>query len=87
MQSFLLYLFFRYTYLIMCIIFYTYIQYYCFQLLLPIFEEKLAEDMTHDRRLLLGKIQALKFIKPQVQDTSLYTWGVVRRELCSKYWN
>jgi len=35
----------------------------------------------------VGKIPALKFIKPEVQGTSLCTWGVVRRELCSEYWN
>jgi len=36
-------------------------------------------------KTLLGKIQALKFIKPHVQGTSLCTWGVICRELCSNY--
>ena len=37
--------------------------------------------------VLLGKNSSFKIYKPQVQGTSLCTWGVVRRELCSKYWN
>ena len=35
----------------------------------------------------VGKNSSFKIYKPQVQGTSLCTWGVVRRELCSKYWN
>ena len=38
-------------------------------------------------RLCVGKNSSFKIYKPQVQGTSLCTWGVVRRELCSKYWN
>ena len=33
----------------------------------------------------VGNIQVLKFIKPQVQGLSLSTWGVVHRELVFKY--
>ena len=36
-------------------------------------------------RLLLGKNQALKFIKPQAQGSPSSTWDVVRRELGFKY--
>jgi len=36
---------------------------------------------------IVGKNSSFKIYKPQVQGTSLCTWGVVRRELCSKYWN
>ena len=32
----------------------------------------------------VGKNSSFKIYKPQVQGTSLCTWGVVRRELCSK---
>jgi len=34
-----------------------------------------------------AKYSSFKFIKPQMQGTLLCTWGIVRRELCSKYWN
>ena len=34
---------------------------------------------------LLGKNQALTFIKTQAQGSSLSTWGVVRKELRFKY--
>ena len=35
----------------------------------------------------VGKYSSFKIYKPQAQGTSLCTWGVIRRELCSKYWN
>ena len=38
------------------------------------------------KKIVVGNIQALKFIKPQAQGSSSNTWGVVRRELGFKYW-
>ena len=46
-----------------------------------------ADEPEDSSDLVLGNIQALKFMKPQVQGTSLCTWGVIRKELHSKYWN
>ena len=36
---------------------------------------------------IVGKNSSLKFIKPQVQGTSLCTWSVLRKELCCNYQN
>ena len=35
----------------------------------------------------VGKNSSFKSYKPQLQGVSFSTWGVVRRKLCSKYWN
>jgi len=35
----------------------------------------------------VGKYSSFKIYKPQAQGTSLYTWDVVCKELCSNYRN
>jgi len=49
---------------------------------------RLSMDNLKDMKIdCYRKYSSFKFIKPQVQGTSLCTWGVVRRELCSNYQN
>jgi len=38
-------------------------------------------------KVIVGKTQALQFLKPQAQGLLSSTWGVVRRELSFKYRN
>ena len=52
---------------------------------IPILES--ANSAATAPKTCCGKNSNFKFIKPEVQGTSLCTWGVVCRELCSNYQN